>query len=319
MSCTPVLAIHGGAGTISRTLISPEATREYTDTLQAVIAAGHDALLRGASAMDAVTLAVCMFEDSPLFNAGRGAVYTSNERHELDAAVMDGSTLAAGAVACVRGVKNPIRAARAVMERSRHVLMVGEGAEAFLRREGVDFEPDEYFHTDFRLEQLREARKSDAFGMVLDHDGPSASSDAPLDEKTKMGTVGAVALDASGRLAAATSTGGMTNKLPGRVGDTPIIGAGCYADADVAVSCTGTGEYFIRLVVGADMSARVRYQKLGLEEAGRLVLDGIGALGGSGGFIALDKDGNVILLFNSEGMYRGWAGRDGVRHVAIYR
>ncbi len=312
----PVLAIHGGAGTISRAVLTPDAARDFEDALQSVLSAGYDALRQGASALDAVTLAVTLFEDCPLFNAGRGSVYTSAGAHEMDAAVMDGATLAAGSVACVHGVKNPVRAAREVMEHSRHVLMVGEGAMEFLRSRGVAFEPEDYFHTEHRYAQLLAARERDAFGMVLDHDG--AAMAAPLDEKTKMGTVGAVARDTRGRLAAATSTGGMTNKLPGRVGDTPIIGAGCYADATAAVSCTGAGEYFIRLGVGRDLAARMRYQGLGLDEAGRAVLDGLGAIGGAGGFIAVDKDGNVILPFNTEGMYRGCVRRDGTRMIAIY-
>jgi len=317
----PVLAMHGGAGTLSRSLITPEAAHKYTESLHSILTSGHEALLAGASALDAVSLVVCLLEDSPLFNAGRGAVYTSKGGHELDAAIMDGSTLEAGAVACVHGVKNPIRAARAVMEQSRHVFMVGEGAMDFLRSKGLAFEPEEYFHTDFRLAQLREAQKTDAFGMVLDHDGaaPMPAPALPLDGRGTMGTVGAVALDSCRRLAAATSTGGMTNKLPGRVGDTPLIGAGCYADETVAVSCTGTGEYFIRLVAGADLSARMRYRGQALAEAGADVLTGLGRLGALGGFIAVDKSGAAILPFNSEGMYRAWADRDGIRHVAIYR
>jgi isoaspartyl peptidase/L-asparaginase-like protein (Ntn-hydrolase superfamily) len=307
----PVLAIHGGAGAIRQSLISPETAREYTEALQASLAAGHDLLLAGAGALDAVTLAVRLLEDSPLFNAGRGAVYAANGRHELDAAIMDGSTRAAGALACVHGVKNPILGARAIME-SRHVFMAGEGAMDFLRARGIAFEPEEYFHTDFRLNQLREAQKADAFALVLDHDGAAGAASA-------VGTVGAVALDAAGRLAAATSTGGMTNKLPGRVGDTPIIGAGCYADEAVAVSCTGTGEHFIRLAVGADLSARVRYLGQELAGAGDGALAAVGRLGGVGGFIAVDKNGAMILPFNSEGMYRAWTDRDGVRCVAIYR
>lgn len=316
----PVLAIHGGAGTISRQALSPEAEREYREALDSILAEGARALAGGASSLDAVTLAVSMFEDCPLFNAGRGAVYTSAATHELDAAVMDGPTRAAGAVACVHGVRNPIRAARVVMEASRHVLMVGEGAMAFLREHGVDFEPESYFHTEQRLTQLHEAQKRDFFGMVLDHDGASAAAAkaAPLDEKTKMGTVGAVALDREGRLASATSTGGMTNKLPGRVGDTPIIGAGCYADDVAAVSCTGTGEFFIRLTLASELAARMRYQGLSVVEAGGAAMRDLTNLGGSGGLIAVDKTGGVTLPFNSEGMYRGWVRGDGPRNVAIY-
>ncbi|MDR2051448.1 MAG: isoaspartyl peptidase/L-asparaginase [Deltaproteobacteria bacterium] len=321
MSSIPVLAVHGGAGSISGALISSEVESEYRKALGLILEAGYAALLAGARALDAVTLAVSMFEDSPLFNAGRGAVYTSAGTHELDAAVMDGATLAAGAVACVSGVRNPVRAARAVMEHSRHVLMVGARAEDFLREHGLLFEDEEYFHSDLRLRQLCAARRGGA-GMLLDHDVSacrSLSPDVPpLDEKNKLGTVGAVALDARGDLAAAASTGGLTNKLPGRVGDTPLIGAGCYADRICAVSCTGTGEHFIRLAVAKDLSARLSYRNIDLEEAGRQVIDNLGSIGGQGGLIAVDRSGFVTLPFNSEGMYRGWVGRDKIRRVAVY-
>lgn len=318
----PVLAIHGGAGTINRAALSAEAEREYRDALRNILEKGRDALADGASALDAVTLAVSMLEDCPLFNAGRGAVYTSAETHELDAAIMDGETLRTGALSCVHGVKNPIRAARVVMEQSPHVLMTGDGAMAFLRARGVEFMPDAYFDTEQRLEQLRLAQAVRPDAMVLDHDGAAAGkmgfAGNPLDEKTKMGTVGAVAMDAQGRLAAATSTGGMTNKLPGRVGDTPIVGAGCYADDGVAVSCTGSGEYFIRLVVGHDVAARMRYQGAALDDAVRAVLERVGALGGTGGLIAVDREGNVSLPFISEGMYRGCVRGNETVRVAIY-
>lgn len=319
----PVLAIHGGAGTINREALSAEAEREYRVALQSILEKGRDALAAGASALDAVTLAVSMLEDCPLFNAGRGAVYTSAETHEMDAAIMDGSTLRIGALSCVHGVKNPIRAARVVMEQSPHVLMTSDGAMAFLREHGVEFMPDAYFDTEHRLAQLHQAQARQPGAAVLDHDGAAAASKLsfagnPLDEKTKMGTVGAVALDSRGNLAAATSTGGMTNKLPGRVGDTPIVGAGCYADDGVAVSCTGSGEYFIRLVVGHDVAARVRYQGASLEDAVRAVLARVGELGGTGGLIAVDKKGHVTLPFISEGMYRGCVRGAEAPLVAIY-
>ena len=321
----PVLAIHGGAGTINRNALSVEAEREYRGALRVILERGRDALAEGASALDAVTLAVSMLEDCPLFNAGRGAVYTSAETHELDAAVMDGSTLAAGAISCVHGVRNPIQAARVVMEQSPHVFMTGEGAMAFLRAHGVAFEPESYFHTEQRLAQLHQAQAQNPGAMLLDHDGAASMQRSgmsfignPLDEKTKRGTVGAVALDSAGRLAAATSTGGMTNKLPGRVGDTPVIGAGCYADDTAAVSCTGSGEYFIRLVVGRDVAARMRYQGASLEAAARIVLERVGELGGTGGLIAVDAEGNVTLPFISEGMYRGCVHPGEEPQVAIY-
>lgn len=318
----PVLAIHGGAGTITRKDLSAEAEREYRGALQSILEKGRDALAGGASALDVVTLAVSMFEDCPLFNAGRGAVYTSAETHELDAAIMDGSTLRTGALSCVHGVKNPIRAARVVMEQSPHVLMTSDGAMDFLRAHGVEFMPDAYFDTEHRLAQLHQAQAKHPGTAILDHDGAAANklcfAGSPLDEKTKMGTVGAVALDSRGNLAAATSTGGMTNKLPGRVGDTPIVGAGCYADDGVAVSCTGSGEYFIRLVVGHDVAARVRYQGASLKDAARTVLARVGELGGSGGLIAVDRQGNVTLPFISEGMYRGCVRGEEAPLVAIY-
>ncbi|MDR3175237.1 MAG: isoaspartyl peptidase/L-asparaginase [Desulfovibrio sp.] len=319
----PVLAIHGGAGAVSRAALTPDAARDYEENLRRIATSAYAALAGGVGAVEAVTLAVAMLEDCPLFNAGRGAVYTSKATHEMDAAIMDGRTLAAGAVTCVHGVKNPVRAARAVMERSNHVLLAGEGGMEFLRGLGVAFEPEEYFHSEQRYAQLLAARAKDPLRMVLDHDGTAwpAQSHAPAahpDDKGRMGTVGAVARDRSNALAAATSTGGLTNKLPGRVGDTPLIGAGCYADAVAAVSCTGVGEYFIRLCVGHDIAARMRYQGASLAEAGRAVLDNLTALGGSGGFIAVDKEGNLILPFNTESMYRAWIGTDGACQTAIH-
>lgn len=317
---SPVLVIHGGAGIITRANLSAEKERDYRAALKQFLRAGMDALKSGASALDAATLVVTLFEDSPLFNAGRGAVYTSAATHEMDASVMNGPDRAAGAVACVHGVKNPILAARAVMEHSPHVLMVADGAIDFLRKQGLAFEPESYFHVQTRLDQLRKMQAENPTGMALDHDVkvPDATSNPPLDETKKMGTVGCVALDAQGRLAAATSTGGMTNKLPGRVGDTPVIGAGCYADDTVAVSCTGTGETFIRLGVGQDISARMKYLGRDLKTASQDVMNEVGRLGGSGGLIALDASGNVSLPFNAEGMYRGYILENGEPVEAIY-
>lgn len=326
---SPVLVIHGGAGIITRANLSAEKERDYRAALKDFLRTGMNALKNGASALDAATLVVTLFEDSPLFNAGRGAVYTSAATHEMDASVMNGPDRAAGAVACVHGVKNPILAARAVMEHSPHVLMVAGGAMDFLRKQGIAFEPESYFHVQTRLDQLHKLQAQNPTGMALDHDvkvpdtaseNPPASPPAnpPLDESKKMGTVGCIALDSEGRLAAATSTGGMTNKLPGRVGDTPVIGAGCYADDTVAVSCTGTGEIFIRLCVGQDISARMRYLGRDLKTAGQEVMDEVGRLGGSGGLIALDSHGNLSLPFNAEGMYRGYILADGEPMEAIY-
>ena len=325
MSATPVLVIHGGAGTISRAVFTPDKLLEYSQALRSVLLAGYTALSQGESALESVVRAVSAFEDCPLFNAGRGSVYTRQGTHEMDASLMDGASRAAGAVASVARVKNPIQAARAVMEHSPHVLMVGQGAEDFLREQGITFAPDEYFHTEFRLAQLKAAQAADR--VSLDHDTdprrggtPSGADKMAFSGGTgKMGTVGAVALDKNGCLAAATSTGGMTNKLPGRVGDSPIIGAGCYADDLAAVSCTGTGEAFMRLCLARDLSLRMRYLGEKLEQAGQACLEALGELGGTGGFIALDHQGRAILPFNTEGMYRGIARGIEDMQVAVHK
>lgn len=320
----PVLAIHGGAGTLSRSNISPEQEQAYHATLQAVLRAGQAVLEQGGTAMEAVCVAVQGLEDCPLFNAGRGAVFTADATHELDAAVMDGATLAAGAVAGVTRVRNPVHAARAVMQNGQHVLMVGEGAEQLARDAGLALVEPSYFSTEARLAQLK-AAQARAAGAVLDHDGAAAMTrtpeSAPLHEGRKMGTVGAVALDAHGHLAAATSTGGLTNKRPGRVGDSPLIGSGTYADdRTAAVSCTGHGESFIRVAAAHDVCARMAYGGLSLEAATQAVVhDSLSAIGGSGGLIAVDRDGNVCLQFNTEGMYRGIARVGQVPESFIYR
>ena len=322
----PLIAIHGGAGTLSRNAISAAQEAAYHTALNTILSAAQKILADGGSALDAVSLAVDMLEDSPLFNAGHGAVFTHEATHELDAAVMDGATLAAGAVACVSHIKRPLRAARAVMEHSPHVLLVGAGAEAFARQHGLDMVSPEYFSTEFRREQLQRALASDA--AVLDHDGggniPTAAptpEQAPLDEDRKFGTVGAVALDAQGNLAAATSTGGMTNKRPGRVGDSPLIGAGTYADnRSAAVSCTGTGEMFIRAATAYDVCARMMYGGQSLSEAcTAAVMDVLPKIDGHGGLIAVDVHGNVSLPFNTEGMYRGVARVGETPQTAIFR
>lgn len=276
----------------------------YIQALSDIVETGQRMLEDGRSALDVVTEAVRLLEECPLFNAGIGAVYTRDETHELDACVMDGNTLNAGAVAGVSHLRNPILAARTVMEHSPHVMMIGEGAENFAIAQGMERVSADIFSTPERYAQLLAART--AGETVLDH------SASPLDENNKMGTVGAVALDMFGNLAAATSTGGMTNKLPGRVGDSPLVGAGCYANnASVAVSCTGTGEVFIRALAAYDIAALMDYGGLSLSEAcERVVMEKLPALGGSGGLIAIDHEGNVALPFNSEGMYRarGYAG-----------
>lgn len=308
-----VIAIHGGAGAITRSQLSQEQELRYIQALSDIVETGQRMLEDGRSALDVVTEAVRLLEECPLFNAGIGAVYTRDETHELDACVMDGNTLNAGAVAGVSHLRNPILAARLVMEHSPHVMMIGEGAENFAIAQGMERVSADIFSTPERYAQLLAART--AGETVLDH------SASPLDENNKMGTVGAVALDMFGNLASATSTGGMTNKLPGRVGDSPLVGAGCYANnASVAVSCTGTGEVFIRALAAYDIAALMDYGGLSLSEAcERVVMEKLPALGGSGGLIAIDHEGNVALPFNSEGMYRAWGYAGDTPTTGIYR
>ncbi|MEB1052237.1 beta-aspartyl-peptidase [Citrobacter portucalensis] len=308
-----VIAIHGGAGAITRSQLSQEQELRYIQALSDIVETGQRMLEDGRSALDVVTEAVRLLEECPLFNAGIGAVYTRDETHELDACVMDGNTLNAGAVAGVSHLRNPILAARLVMEHSPHVMMIGEGAENFAIAQGMERVSADIFSTPERYAQLLAART--AGETVLDH------SASPLDENNKMGTVGAVALDMFGNLAAATSTGGMTNKLPGRVGDSPLVGAGCYANnASVAVSCTGTGEVFIRALAAYDIAALMDYGGLSLSEAcERVVMEKLPTLGGSGGLIAIDHEGNVALPFNSEGMYRAWGYAGDTPTTGIYR
>lgn len=308
-----VIAIHGGAGAITRALLSQEQELRYIQALSDIVETGQRMLEDGRSALDVVTEAVRLLEECPLFNAGIGAVYTRDETHELDACVMDGNTLNAGAVAGVSHLRNPILAARLVMEHSPHVMMIGEGAENFAIAQGMERVSADIFSTPERYAQLLAAQS--AGETVLDH------SATPLDENNKMGTVGAVALDMFGNLAAATSTGGMSNKLPGRVGDSPLVGAGCYANnASVAVSCTGTGEVFIRALAAYDIAALMDYGGLSLSEAcERVVMEKLPALGGSGGLIAVDHEGNVALPFNSEGMYRAWGYAGDTPTTGIYR
>ncbi|EOS96503.1 isoaspartyl peptidase/L-asparaginase [Erwinia tracheiphila] len=311
-----VIAIHGGAGAIARANMSVKQEQLYIQVLSATVSSGQAILSASGTALDAVTEAVRLLEECPLFNAGKGAVFTHAGTHELDASIMDGRTLQAGAVAGVRRVRNPVLAARAVLENSPHVMFIGEGAEAFAFRQGLEQVDEDFFSTPFRRDQLQRALSANC--MTLDHDG--AGEGAPLDADRKFGTVGAVALDLHGNLAAATSTGGMTNKQVGRVGDSPLIGAGCYANnANVAVSCTGTGEVFMRALVAYDIAALMEYASLSLKEASeRVIKDKIVALGGSGGAIAIDREGNVVLPFNSEGMYRGYGYVGETPVVGIY-
>ncbi|WP_184999529.1 MULTISPECIES: isoaspartyl peptidase/L-asparaginase family protein [unclassified Enterobacter] len=309
----PVIVIHGGAGALTRQAMSPEKELRYLAALQDIICQGQRLLTAGASALDVVTEAVTMLEDCPLFNAGRGAVFTHQGTHELDASIMDGRTLEAGSVVGVQRIRHPIQAARKVMEHSAHIMFTAAGAEALAREQGLEMVEPDYFSTDERYQQLLAAQQG-AGKVLLDHD-------APLDPERKFGTVGAVALDAEGNLAAATSTGGMTNKQVGRVGDSPILGAGCYAsNRTVAVSCTGTGETFMRTLAAYDVAAMMEYGGLSLEKAAdRVVMEKITSLGGSGGLIAVDGQGNIALPFNSEGMYRGYGYADDKPVVAIYR
>lgn len=324
MTFKPVIAIHGGAGAITRSSMSPEKELEYRNALTAIVTAGQIILATGGSALDAVTEAVRLLEENPLFNAGKGAVFTHAGTNELDASIMDGATLNAGAVAGVSHIRNPIIAAREVMEHSNHVMFIGEGAEQFAQSRGVEMvEPDFYFTT-ARYEQLQRAILEQS-GTMLDHDAASLSARQPqgdpIDPDKKFGTVGAVALDVNGNLAAATSTGGMTNKQAGRVGDSPIIGAGCYANnRTVAVSATGTGEMFIRAVAAYDVSALMEYSGLSLEAAAdKVVMEKLLAIDGHGGIIAIDREGNVAMPFNTEGMYRGVAKVGQSASVDIYR
>lgn len=310
---------------MSRDSAAADQGAAYHAALQRILTAAQQLLAAGGSALDAVCLAVDLLEDCPLFNAGHGAVFTHDETHELDAAVMDGATLRAGAVGCVSRVRRPLRAARAVMEHSEHVLLVGAGAEALAERLGLELVSPDYFSTEARREQLRRALATDR--TLLDHDAASlvfrepAATPAPLDEGRKFGTVGAVALDANGNLAAATSTGGMTNKQPGRIGDSPIIGAGTYADnRTAAVSCTGTGEMFMRTAAAYDLCARMAYGGASLDAAAsHVVMQTLPAIGGRGGLIAVDAQGNLSMPFNTEGMYRGYARVGEAPQTAIFR
>ena len=298
----PVIAIHGGAGTIGRARMNEPLEREYRAALTAALQAGYAVLDGGGASLDAAVAAVVVLEDSPLFNAGRGAVFNAAGRHELDAAVMEGAGGKAGAVTGVRRTKNPVLAARAVMERTPHVLLAGAATDRLARAAGLSMVLPRYFSTTGRAVALARAR-----------------AHAEATAADRHGTVGAVALDRAGNLAAATSTGGFTNKMPGRVGDTPLIGAGTYADnASCAVSGTGSGEHFMRAVLAYDVSARMRYLEESLGVAARHALARVTALGGDGGLIAVDRAGNVAMPFVSEGMYRGCV-KNGRYSIAIYR
>jgi L-asparaginase / beta-aspartyl-peptidase len=326
------IAIHGGAGTILRSQMTPDLEREYRHELGSALNAGWDILENGGSSLDAVEAAVVSLEDFPLFNAGRGSVFTSEGKNEMDAAIMDGTRLKAGSVAFVRNVKNPVRLARLVMEQTEHVLLAGDGANQFAAETGIETAPDEYFFTEHRWLQLQDAiadgrvhldhtaeTQRHIDGEAKDASGSTSIPHSALRIPHSKGTVGAVACDVNGGLASATSTGGMTNKKFGRIGDSPIIGAGTYADDRCAVSCTGHGEFFMLGVSAYDVAARMRYKELTLEEAARETIDRLGEIGGEGGLIAVDTHGNVTLPFNSEGMYRGWVTSPSRLSTEIYR
>ena len=301
------LVIHGGAGVASREAVPPADEAAIRAELDRALDAGNTILQAGGSALDAVTAAVVALEESPWFNAGKGAVFNAEGGHELDASVMEGHTRRAGAVAGVTTVRNPVRLARAVMEHSDHVMLAAGGAERFAdSRADIERVPTTWFDTDARREQLRQAREAEAADVAPAHG-------------TYFGTVGAVALDVHGHIAAATSTGGMTNKRYGRVGDTPVIGAGTYANGQCGVSATGWGEFFLRAVVAHDICARMAYRGDSLAQAADAVVNGeVVALGGDGGAIALDRDGHIAMPFNTPGMHRGWIGPDGRRGTAVF-
>ena len=310
------IAIHGGAGTLVRGLMTPEKETAYKAALENALEAGYAILEKGGNAVDAVTASVNILEDSPLFNAGKGSVFTNEGTHEMDAAIMDGKNLEAGAVSLITGIKNPISLARDVMEKSDHVFLAGEGAMRFAESLKYKLESPEYFYDKLRYEQWQEIKDSDKF--QLDHS----------DKKdNKFGTVGAVACDKEGNIAAATSTGGMTNKRWGRVGDSPIIGAGNYANNETcAVSCTGSGEFFIRGVVAYDVSCLMEYKGMSVADAASEVINKrVLKLGGDGGLIAVDAKGNIAMPFNTEGMYRAFktSSSDGVpgahKEISIYK
>jgi len=305
------LAIHGGAGTILKENMTAEMENAYRNGLEDALKAGFQLLRKGGTAVDAVKAAVISLEDNILFNAGRGAVFAKDGSQEMDASIMDGSNLMAGAVGAVTNIRNPVELAHAVMTKSQHVMLNGAGANAFAGSVNIKTEPDEYFFSEFRYDQWLKLRETE--NAALDHN-------VQLDEK-KFGTVGAVACDQFGNIAAATSTGGMTNKQWGRVGDSPIIGAGTYANNKTcAISCTGHGEIFIRAVAAYDVSCLMEYQGLSLQHAmEKVVQDKLVKMEGEGGMIGVDAGGNAALIFNSAGMYRGLQNSDGIKDVNIYR
>ena len=307
------LVVHGGAGTMERGRMTSEHERGYRTGIENALRAGWDILQHGGSSLDATEAAVRVFEDDPLFNAGRGSVFNAAGVNEMDAAIMDGKTLRAGAVANIEHVKNPISLARLVMDKSPHIMMAGEGAESFAKEHGIELVDAKYFFTQDRWDALQKVKAAEKAGA-------NGDKKFYLSDQDLHGTVGAVALDRNGNLAAATSTGGKTAKLPGRIGDTPVIGAGTYANnATCAVSGTGDGEFFIMATVGHEVSALMEYKRKTLQEASIAAIDKVGKLGGTGGLIAIDKNGNISLPFNTSGMYRGYVDANGKFVTEIYR
>lgn len=310
------IVMHGGAGTIRPENMTPELEAEYRSKIEEALQTGYAMLQNESTSLDAIVAAVHVLEESPLFNAGKGAVYTHSAEHELDASIMDGRTRNAGAVSGVKTIKSPIALARLVMEQSQHVMLSGAGAEEFAAQHNVETVPNAYFNTDRRFRQLERAKAREANTAAV------IENKAELDvDEFKFGTVGAVALDQFGNLAAATSTGGRTNKRFGRVGDSPIIGAGTYADnATCGVSATGHGEYFMRGVVAHDIAAMMRYSNASLEDAAnKVIMDDLTELGGTGGVVAMDAQGNIAMPFNTAGMYRGYIDTEGNVVVQIYK
>ena len=302
------IVIHGGAGTILKSNMAPETENQYREKLTEAMSTGYNILKNGGTSIDAVEATIKIMEDSPLFNAGKGAVFTHEGTNELDASIMDGKTLKAGAVAGVKHIKNPINLARLVMEKTWHVLLTGEGAEKFAQEQGIELVPQEYFKTERRWKQIQD---------ILEKEKADSTKQGVAPQKH--GTVGCVALDRFGNIAAGTSTGGMTNKRFGRVGDSPIIGAGTYANnSTCGVSCTGDGEYFIRLGVAKDISDMMEYKGMTVKEASQTAIDKLTKLGGTGGVIVLDKDGNIAMPFNTSGMYRAYIDANGDAVVQIY-
>ncbi len=311
------LVIHGGAGNITPAIMNKEQEEQYTAGLKEALDKGYDVLSKGGAALDAVVMAISVLEDNPLFNAGRGAVFTKKGLNEMDASLMDGSNLMAGAIAGVRNIKNPIKLAREVMLHSGHVFLSGEGAAEFALGKGIEMAPDEYFFNRSRYDQWVEIRDTDFY--QLDHKDDNLKGTVPNTDY-KYGTVGAVAWDEQGNIAAGTSTGGMTNKRFGRIGDSPVVGAGTYANnITCGISCTGHGEHFLRAVVAHDVSCLMEYKGLPLKEACAIVIkDKLVKIGGEGGLIAVDSKGNYEFCFNSAGMYRGMRNSEGKEIVAFY-